>query len=130
MEEKEILKINLRIHIPSDTCDCDFNCICRVYVKCNNGCFCGNKQKIYQKKSIYAPLTPDYDVFPVARMKKRTISFGSVSSLVIDPLMFKTKSPSYLLVKNYNEKFKNNFMSPQPMRKKCKIYEVETPLSV
>jgi hypothetical protein len=128
----EPLKINLRIEIPSDTCDCDAFCMCRLYVKCNNGCFCGNQTKIYQKKSVHGPLTPDYSVTRLYKLKKQKVSFGPTHSKHIDPLVFKPRSPNYLLIKEINKKFKNNFLSPQHISKKRKLDEDEiiTPLSV
>ena len=128
----ETLKVNLRIEIPSDKCECYEFCMCRSYVKCNKGCFCGNQTKIYQKKSVYGPSTPDYSINSLYKIKKQKVSFGETYCKHIDPLVFKPKSPNYLLIKEINKKFKNNFLSPQHISKKRKLYddEIITPLSV
>ncbi len=123
-------KLNLKINIPSDTCDCDEDCICRKYIKCNNNCFCGNIFSIKQSRSVHAALTPDYRHGNRLKykLKKKSVSFGCLEIKPISPAIY--HSPRYFWVTDMNRKFKNRFLSPQPLsRTKC-YRLVDTPRSV
>jgi len=107
----------LSIRIP--ICNCEYDCICKQYIKCPNNCFCGNKKMLRQIKSKYCALTPDYIIHKRLsfELRKRNISFGNIEIILIKKLVYMSPRLKASEIK---------FFSPQCNKKN----DVKTPNSV
>ena len=107
----------LSIRIP--ICNCEYDCICKQYIKCPNNCFCGNKKMLRQIKSKYGALTPDYIIHKRLsfELRKRNISFGNIEIILIKKLVYMSPRLKASEIK---------FFSPQCNKKN----DVKTPNSV
>ena len=110
----------LRLSIRIPVCNCDSDCICRQYIKCNNNCFCGNKKMLKQVKSKYGALTPDYIIHNRLSfdIRERNISFGNIEIFLIKKLVYMSPRLKASEIK---------FFSPQYNKKNV---DVKTPNSV